>query len=112
MDTTVRETLARELTAASTELATHVETLRSAARTANQLGALASRVQGAAQDAEFEAEDPRLRQALQDTLQRTGYVNARSGDLAARLRDLLQGVLDLQRDVVTALEPAAGEGPG
>jgi hypothetical protein len=91
--------LLSELEASAEELDRHLETLRAAARAVNALGALASRVQGIAQDADFESPTPAQRQRLQDLLQRTGFVNLRSGELATRVRDMHQGASDLRGDV-------------
>lgn len=107
MSPTTTTTLDAQLAAAGDEIALHLETLRGAARAINALGALASRVQGAATDADFEVprEQAAQKQRLQDLLQRTGYVNLRSGDLATKLRDMHQGLLDLAHDV-TAVRAA------
>lgn len=104
--------LLTELARASTEIAQHLETLRAAARAMNGLGTLASRLQGVATDAEFEvpADHAAGAQCLQDLLHRTGFVNLRSGELAARLRDVHQGVTDLQRDVAAAQKAYAPDG--
>ncbi len=112
MTPTTTTVLRGELAASADELAQHLETVRAGVRAINALGALASRLQGVAQDAEFDATVPAQRQALQDLLQRTGYVNLRSGDLATKMRDLHQGILDLQGNVAaarTAFPPAEGE---
>jgi len=94
--------LITEFDAADAEITQHLETCRAAARAMNALGALASRVQGAAQDAEFDASAPKQRQPLLNLLQRTGFVNLRSGELATRLRDIHQGLMDLRGDVRAA----------
>lgn len=112
MDTTVQDALTGELATAAAELGEHLEVLRAATRVANQLGALASRVQGAAQDAEFDTPPAALQQPLQDLLQRTGFANTRSGEMARRLRDLVQGVQDLRGDVERVLALLAPAVPG
>ena len=73
--------------------------LRASSRSLNELGAVASRLQGEIEDALFDETDPMVKVALRDNaLQRVRFVNEKAAELTQRLRDLITGIRDLQHD--------------
>jgi hypothetical protein len=85
--------------AAETQLAESLRALRDAARSVNDLGALASSMQRAAQDIEYAPISDELRSFLDGSyIQRTGFVNQMAAKMAEQMRLLSRGVMDLASD--------------
>lgn len=94
------DTLKVAAIAAEAPLDAASEALRACSRAINDLGSLASKLQGAGQDAESVDELPRPIRAFLDgsLLQRTEYVNLRAAEFVKACRLLSQGLRDLKGD--------------
>lgn len=105
----------REKAAAADAMCTEVlGALRDATTSVHSLTLLAMDLQREAADCEFEELAPAVRAHLDGRLlQRTGYVTVRATELGRKLRDLAQGVRDLQGDCtqLVVLVPTTPEVP-
>jgi hypothetical protein len=106
------ETLKRTIAEAQPKLAEAVATIRTVARTVNELGAIASTLQRDAQDAEAGDDLPAEIRAFLDgsLLQRTGSVNTQSAEFAEKSRRLIDAIRNLESDgqkVVALIDKAA-----